>query len=581
MIYSYSFPIISGQLPDYLLTRRVKAARSNCHIIAMYTADSVLNDDFCGFTTGNTANAQRLLVPRTLLLSFQWSDCICTWWTMETVTSYIHIYIWPCSTWHFCWVFNEASACAPDEPWKWQWMLLHLNTHRETAKNVSSLPEAPFVASCLQQIEQNIHIYIWPCSSDPVLLDTSAEVSMKRVHVHLMSHGNGTRCCCILTHTHRETAKNVSSLPEAPFIASCLQQIEQNIHIYIWPCSTWHFCSGFNDSSMIYSYPFLIISGQLPGYLLTRRVKAARSNCYIIAMYTADSVLNDDFCGFTAGNTANAQRLLVPRTLLLSFQWSDCICTWWTMETVTSYPYIHRTCSTGHFCWVFNEASACAPDEPWKWQWMLLHLNTHRETAKNVSSLPEAPFVASCLQQTEQNIHIYIWPCSSDPVLLDTSAEVSMKRVHVHLMSHGNGKRCCCIWTHTQRNSQKLEQSVRSTVGSIMFATNRTKYPYIHLTLFFWPCSTWHFCWSFNEASACAPAWAMEMAMVVAAFEHTQRNSRKREQSVRSTIRSIMLATNRTEWPAWSKPRKAEDVNTAKKRKAREQHMRRDSDVTT
>ena len=37
----------------------------------MYTADSVLNDDFCGFTTGNTANAQRLLVPRTLLLSFQ------------------------------------------------------------------------------------------------------------------------------------------------------------------------------------------------------------------------------------------------------------------------------------------------------------------------------------------------------------------------------------------------------------------------------------------------------------------------------------------------------------------------------
>ena len=71
MIYSYSFPIISGQLPDYLLTRRVKAARSNCYIIAMYTADSVLNEDFCGFTTGNTANAQRLLVPRTFLLSFQ------------------------------------------------------------------------------------------------------------------------------------------------------------------------------------------------------------------------------------------------------------------------------------------------------------------------------------------------------------------------------------------------------------------------------------------------------------------------------------------------------------------------------
>ena len=127
-----SFPIISGPLPDYLLTRLVKAARSNCHIIAMYTADSVLNDDFCGFTTGNTATAQRLLVPRTRLLSFQWSDCICTWWTMETVASYIHIYIWPCSTWHFCWVFNEASACAPDEPWK---MAMDVAAFEHTQRN--------------------------------------------------------------------------------------------------------------------------------------------------------------------------------------------------------------------------------------------------------------------------------------------------------------------------------------------------------------------------------------------------------------------------------------------------------------
>ena len=56
---------------------------------------------------------------------------------------------------------NEAIAFAPDEPWKWQSMLLHWNTRRETANNnVSSLSEAPFVASCLQQIEQNIYIYI-------------------------------------------------------------------------------------------------------------------------------------------------------------------------------------------------------------------------------------------------------------------------------------------------------------------------------------------------------------------------------------------------------------------------------------
>jgi len=40
------------------------------------------------------------------------------------------------------------------EQWFWQWMLLHLNTHRDfnKAKNVSSLSEAPFVSSCLQQI---------------------------------------------------------------------------------------------------------------------------------------------------------------------------------------------------------------------------------------------------------------------------------------------------------------------------------------------------------------------------------------------------------------------------------------------
>ena len=41
----------------------------------------------------------------------------------------------------------------------------------------------------------------------------------------------------------------------------------------------------------------------------------------------------------------------------------------------------------------------------------------------------------------------------------------------------------------------------------------------------------------------------MEMAMDVAAFEHTQRNSQKREQSARSTVRSIMFATNRTKYP--------------------------------
>ena len=41
----------------------------------------------------------------------------------------------------------------------------------------------------------------------------------------------------------------------------------------------------------------------------------------------------------------------------------------------------------------------------------------------------------------------------------------------------------------------------------------------------------------------------MEMAMDVAAFQHTQRNSQKREQSARSTVRSIMFATNRTTYP--------------------------------
>jgi len=67
--------------------------------------------------------------------------------------------------------------------WKWQWMLRHLKTHRETGKNVSSLSEAPFVASCSQQMT--------------LLLSVAEFVKMKRPHLHLMSHGNGNGCCGI------------------------------------------------------------------------------------------------------------------------------------------------------------------------------------------------------------------------------------------------------------------------------------------------------------------------------------------------------------------------------------------------
>ena len=172
-------------------------------------------------------------------------------------------------------------------------------------------------------------------------------------------------------------------------------------------------------------------------------------------------------------------------------EWSDCICTGWTMEMAMDVSAFEHT-----------------------------QRNSQQQREQSVRST-----VRSIMFATNRTKYLYIdiWPCStwhfwwvfndsyiisiytSDPVLLDTSAEFSMKRVHVHLISHGNGNGCCCIWTHTQSNSQKREQSARSTVRSIMFATNRTKYPYIHLTLFFWPCSTWHFCWGFNEASACAP----------------------------------------------------------------------------
>jgi hypothetical protein len=51
------------------------------------------------------------------------------------------------------------------------------------------------------------------------------------------------------------------------------------------------------------------------------------------------------------------------------------------------------------------------------------------------------------------------------------SAEFSMKRLHLHLMNHGNGNE------HMQRNSQQREQSVRSTVHCIMFAANGTNEP--------------------------------------------------------------------------------------------------------
>ena len=86
-----------------------------------------------------------------------------------------------------------------------------------------------------------------------------------------------------------------------------------------------------------------------------------------------------------------------------------------------------------------------------------------------------------------------------------------MKRLHLHLMNHGN---CYII------------------------------YPYIHLTLFYLTLLL-----SFQWSECMCTWWAMEMAMDVAAFEHTQRNSQKREQSARSTVRSIMFATNRTKYP--------------------------------
>ena len=89
---------------------------------------------------------------------------------------------------------------------------------------------------------------------------------------------------------------------------------------------------------------------------------------------------------------------------------------------------------------------------------MLRHLNTHRETGKNVSSLSEAPFVASCSQQMT--------------LLLTVAEFVKMKRQHLHLMSHGNGNGCCGIWTHPEK--QPKTWAVCPTLRSLHHVRNKS-----------------------------------------------------------------------------------------------------------
>ena len=131
-------------------------------------------------------------------------------------------------------------------------------------------------------------------------------------------------------------------------------------------------------------------------------------------------------------------------------------CEHYTLSMYTS-DHVLLVDTSAEFCWVRqNEAKAFAPDEPWKWQWMLRHLNTHRETGKNVSSLSKAPFVASCSQQMT--------------LLLSVAEFVKMKRQHLHLMIHGNGN--CGIWTHTEK--QPKTWAVCPTLRSLHHVRNKS-----------------------------------------------------------------------------------------------------------
>ena len=154
--------------------------------------------------------------------------------------------------------------------------------------------------------------------------------------------------------------------------------------------------------------------------------------------------------------------------------------------------------TSAEFCWVRqNEAKAFALME------MAMDVAAFEDTQRNRQK---------CEQSVRSSVRCIMFATMT--LLLSVAEFVKMKRKHLHLMSHGNGNGCCGIWTHTEK--QPKTWALHS------------------FNVYTWPCSTrWHFCWVLLSSSKWSESictwWAMEMAMDVAAFEHTQRNSQKRE----------------------------------------------------
>ena len=324
----------------------------------MYTADSVLNGDSCSFTTGNTVS---LLIPRTLLLRFQWSDSIWTWRTTEMAMDVLHCFAAfehtqrnrqqrEQSVWSTVRCIMYAATGRNEPAWKnaartQSPKSLPANKYRRTAANQN----VAFVSSTAATREisdkkamcacENLHRKTWFLEHDFGGLNETL-LRKSRWHDHILRNNNFmTRLrrqqpCDVIPWKWSCLDRNADAGGRGPTIQLFLAAATQNSQIRPLRSQLLSVC----DPMMIYSYslPILMSHGNDKGccciWAHTEKTTKKREHSVrsIISIFASEPILLDTSTAFSM--------------------------------TVTSYP----PCSTWHFCWVSHEASACAPDESWK-----------------------------------------------------------------------------------------------------------------------------------------------------------------------------------------------------------------------
>ena len=167
---------------------------------------------------------------------------------------------------------NEAKAFAPDEPWKWQWMLLHLNIHKETAKNVSSLSDCPKHRS-LHHVRRKSNKLAW-------MKERSATQSQKRPASQQVPQEQRDQ----KTYTLQQSTDKCSVALSASTAATLKKQARNNFHARI---STARACAPHRT-------PAACARWRRQGSWAKEKERwkqRARWNCYTLSMYTSDPVL--------------------------------------------------------------------------------------------------------------------------------------------------------------------------------------------------------------------------------------------------------------------------------------------------